>query len=172
VLLCPCRNRARSSGDLEIYNHAIAHTTAVFQYHQQTLDSRLEWFRAKQADAWPVLVADEGGGVRGFATYGPFRAWPAYKYTVEHSVYVAEEARGRGIGASLVGAVVDEARTRDLHAVIAGIVATNTASLRLHQALGFVEVAHFREVGYKFGQWLDLKFLQLLLHGPRTPVEP
>jgi L-amino acid N-acyltransferase len=160
------------AGILEIYNHAIAHTTAVFDYHPQTLAARREWFRAKQAASWPVVVAGDGGGVRGFATYGPFRAWPAYKYTVEHSVYVAEDARGCGIGASLVNAVVAEARKQDLHAVIAGIVATNAASLRLHQALGFAEVAHFRQVGYKFGQWLDLKFLQLLLDGPGTPAEP
>jgi phosphinothricin acetyltransferase len=156
---------------LAIYNHAIEHTTAIFEYRPHTIEMRREWFRAKQAASLPVIVATDGDRVAGFASYGPFRAWPAYKYSVELSVYVAINARRRGTGTELVRAIVEEARTRDLHVVMAGITADNDVSLRLHHRLGFVEVAHISQVGYKFGKWIDLKLLQLVLDGPATPIE-
>ena len=156
---------------LRIYNQAIEKTTAVFEYRPHTLDMRRDWFRAKQAASLPVLAAVESGAVAGFASYGPFRAWPAYKYTVELSVYVDEQARGRGIGTTLVRAILEQARSRELHVVMAGITSDNIVSLRLHEKLGFVEVAHIREVGYKFGRWLDLKLLQIVLDGPLQPVD-
>ena len=118
-----------------------------------------------------MLVAEGSGAVLGFASYGPFRAWPAYKYSVELSVYVDEAARGKGIGSLLVAGVLAHARDRDLHVVMAGITADNAVSLRLHEKLGFKEVAHIPEVGYKFGRWLDLKFLQIVLDGPRDPKD-
>ena len=130
---------------------------------------RRDWFRVKQAASLPVLAAVESGVVAGFASYGPFRPWPAYKYTVELSVYVDEPERGHGIGTTLVRALLTQARSRGLHVVMAGITADNIVSLRLHEKLGFVEVAHIREVGYKFGRWLDLKLLQLVLDGPLQP---
>jgi phosphinothricin acetyltransferase len=167
--------RAAGEADLEdilrIYNQAVEKTTAVFEYRAHTIEMRREWFRAKQAASLPVLVAEESGAVHGFASYGPFRAWPAYKYSVELSVYVDEAARGRGIGTALVKGVLTHARDHDLHVVMAGITSDNAVSLRLHEKLGFTEVAHLPEVGYKFGRWLDLKFLQLVLDGPRTPSE-
>jgi len=156
---------------LRIYNHAVEHTTAVFEYRPHTIDMRREWFRAKQAASLPVLVAGEVGAVRGFATYGPFRAWPAYKYSVEHSVYVDPAVHRQGIGSALVRAVLDEARARNLHVVMAGITSDNGVSLRLHERLGFKEVAHIPEVGFKFGRWLDLKLLQIVFDTPRTPTE-
>jgi phosphinothricin acetyltransferase len=147
---------------LEIYNHAIATTTAVFDSRPHTLETRRNWFKGKQSAELPVWVAVESEGVVGFATYGPFRAWPGYKYTIEHSVYVAERARRAGVGCSLMKVLLADAQQREYHTVVAGIVADNVASLRLHESLGFVEIAHFREVGYKFGRWQDLKFLQLI----------
>jgi L-amino acid N-acyltransferase len=156
---------------LRIYNHAIEHTTAVFEYRPHTIEMRREWFRAKQAGALPVLAAVEADAVVGFASYGPFRAWPAYKYSVELSVYVDPQARRRGIGTGLVRGILDHARAQDLHVVMAGITSDNAVSLRLHERLGFVEVAHIREVGYKFGRWLDLKLLQIVLEGPAQPVD-
>ena len=156
---------------LAIYNHAIEHTTAIFEYRPHTIEMRREWFRAKQAASLPVFVAVDADRIVGFASYGPFRAWPAYKYSVELSVYVDVHARRRGTGTELVRAIVAEARSRDLHVVMAGITADNDVSLRLHQRLGFVEVAHIPQVGYKFGKWLDLKFLQLILDRQATPVE-
>jgi len=158
-------------GILRIYNHAVEHTTAVFEYRPHTIDMRREWFRAKQAASLPVLVAGEADAVRGFATYGPFRAWPAYKYSVEHSVYVDPAVHRQGIGSALVRAVLDEARARDLHVVMAGITSDNAVSVRLHERLGFKEVAHIPEVGFKFGRWLDLKLLQIVFDTPRTPTE-
>ncbi len=157
---------------LPIYNHAIEFTTAVFEYRPHTLEMRRDWFRTKQAASIPVFVAVERDRVVGFATYGPFRAWPAYKYSVELSVYVDVAARRQGVGTELVRAVVTDARARDLHVVMAGITADNDVSLRLHRRLGFVEVAHIPQVGYKFGKWLDLKFLQLILEGPSSATEP
>jgi L-amino acid N-acyltransferase YncA len=159
------------AGILRVYNQAIEKTTAVFEYRPHTLEMRREWFKAKQAASLPVLVAGEYGAVLGFASYGPFRAWPAYKYSVELSVYVDESTRGRGIGTALVRSILAAARERDLHVVMAGITADNAVSLRLHEKLGFVEVGHIREVGYKFGRWLDLKLLQIVLEGPRQPVD-
>lgn len=156
---------------LRIYNQAIEKTTAVFEYRAHTIQMRREWFAAKQAAALPVLVAGRSGEVLGFASYGPFRAWPAYKYSVELSVYVDEQSRGQRIGTALVEAILEHARTHDLHVVMAGITSDNVVSLRLHEKLGFAEVAHIREVGYKFGRWLDLKFLQIVLDGPSHPTD-
>jgi L-amino acid N-acyltransferase len=156
---------------LRIYNHAIETTTAIFEYRPHTIEMRREWFRGKQAASLPVIVAAEAGTIQGFGTFGPFRAWPAYKYSIEHSVYVDAAMRGRGIGTALVQSLLADARHRDLHVVMAGITADNTVSLRLHEKLGFTEVGNIREVGFKFGRWLDLKFLQLVLDGPRHPTD-
>ena len=156
---------------LTIYNHAIEHTTAVFEYHAHTLEMRHAWFRSKQEARLPVFVAVDEDQVLGFASYGPFRAWPAYKCTVELSVYVDVTARRRGIGSELVRAIIADTRAQKLHVVMAGITADNEVSLRLHERLGFREVAHIPEVGYKFGRWLDLKFFQLILEGPADPNE-
>lgn len=156
---------------LAIYNHAIETTTAVFTYTPHTIEMRREWFADKQARGYPVLVAEVNGVVAGFATYGPFRAWPAYRYSIEHSVYVAESSRRQGIGRRLMEVLLERARAQDFHVVIGGIVSENAPSLSLHEALGFEKVAHFKQVGYKFGQWLDLTFVQVLLDTPREPVE-
>jgi L-amino acid N-acyltransferase YncA len=155
---------------LDIYNHVILHTTAVYTYEPHTLDMRKAWFDDKVRDGYPVFVAEEAGHVVGLSTYGPFRAWPAYKYTVENSVYVAAGQRGKGVARLLMNPLIDSARAHHYHAIIASIDATNEASLRLHRSFGFEEVAHFREVGYKFGRWLDLKFLELVL--PDSPTQP
>lgn len=157
---------------LAIYNDAIENSTAVFSYRPHTLEMRREWFSAKRDQNFPVLVAEANDAVAGFATYGHFRPWPAYRYTVEHSVYTAPEFRRQGAARSLMLALIERARKQEYHAVIGGVVAENVASVRLHESLGFAEVAHFRQVGYKFARWLDLKFFQLLLDTPRAPSEP
>lgn len=156
---------------LAIYNDIILHTTAVYQYQPQTMDMRRAWYETKLKDGHPVFVAESEARVVGFSSYGPFRAWAAYKYTVENSVYVSTDQRGKGIGKLLLPPLIRAAKEKDLHAIIAGIDATNTASLQLHRVFGFEEVAHFRQVGYKFGRWLDLKFLELLLDTPEHPGE-
>jgi L-amino acid N-acyltransferase YncA len=150
-------------GILEIYNHAIIHTTSVYSEQPHTLDMRLAWYNDRISNGFPVFVADLNGQVVGFSTYGHFRAWPCYRYTVEHSVYVHIDHRGKGISKLLLQPLIDRAKEMKLHAMIAGIDGENEVSYRLHQSFGFVEVAHFKEVGFKFGRWLDLRFMELIL---------
>jgi phosphinothricin acetyltransferase len=127
------------------------------------LESRKEWFTKKQEEGFPVFVAEEDDSIVGFSTIGSFRNWQAYKYSVENSVYVKAGERGKGIGKLLLQPLIDAAKKLEMHTIIAGIDAANEASLQLHKSFGFTEVAHFKEVGYKFGRWLDLKFLQLMV---------
>jgi len=147
---------------LAIYNDIILHTTAVYDYEPHSFEMRKLWFETKKQQGFPVYVAEEGKIV-GFSSIGPFRAWAAYKYSVENSVYVAAEQRGKGIGKLLIPPLIDATKRLGLHTIIASIDTTNEASLRLHKSFGFEEVAHFREVGWKFERWLDLKFLQLIV---------
>ena len=156
---------------LEIYNDIILTTTAVFEYRPHTLDMREQWFETKKEQGFPVIVAEEENEIVGFSSFGPFRNWAAYKYSVENSVYVSKQRRGRGIGKLLLAPLIGEAKQLQMHTIIASIEATNETSLRLHKSLGFEEVAHFKQVGFKFGRWLDLKFLQLILNEPNNPVE-
>jgi L-amino acid N-acyltransferase YncA len=158
-------------GILSIYNDIILHTTAVYDYQPHSMEMRKTWWASKVKDKYPVFVAAEAEKIVGFSSIGPFRAWAAYKYSVENSVYVATEHRGRGIGKILLPPLITAAIQRNLHVIIAGIDASNEASLQLHRHFGFKEVAHFREVGYKFGRWLDLKFLELILNTPSNPSE-
>jgi phosphinothricin acetyltransferase len=148
---------------LAIYNDAVINTTAVYDYVPRTFDAQATWYEAKRAQDLPVLVAVEEGTVAGFASFGPFRPWPAYLHTVESSIYVAPGKRGRGIGGSLLGPLVMTAQERGLHAMIAAIDATNEASLRLHRKFAFEEAGHLRQVGWKFDRWLDLVLLERLL---------
>ena len=156
---------------LSIYNDIILTTTAVYDYRPHTLEMRRQWFELKREQGFPVFVAEEEEEIVGFSSIGAFRNWAAYKYSVENSVYVAKEKRGRGIGKHLLPPLIDAAKKLEMHTIIASIDATNESSLRLHRSFGFEEVAHFKQVGYKFGRWLDLKFLQLILNGPEKPVE-
>lgn len=151
---------------LTIYNDVIKNTTAVYDYKPHTFEMRRQWFMAKKESGFPVFVAEENEVVIGFSSIGPFRNWAAYKYSVENSVYVAAEHRGKGIGKLLLLPLIEAAKELKMHTIIASIDHTNESSLRLHKSLGFIEVAHFKQVGYKFGRWLDLKFLQLILETP------
>jgi L-amino acid N-acyltransferase YncA len=148
---------------LDIYNDAILNTTAVYDYAPHTLDMREAWFVAKRQAGFPVLVAELQGAVSGFGALGHFRAWEAYRYTAENSLYVAPQYRGQGIGKQLLAQLLQAATEMQLHAILAGIDADNVASLKLHEKFGFQEVAHFPQVGYKFDRWLDLKFMQRLI---------
>jgi len=153
-------------GILAIYNDVIARTTAVYQEEPVTLDNRRAWLGSRRAQGFPVLAARDETGVLGFASFGEFRVWPCYRHTVEHSVHVRADRRSQGIGRSLVVALLERARVMGKHVMVAGVDADNAASLHLHQALGFVPVARFHEVGRKFDRWLDLIFLQRLLDRP------
>jgi L-amino acid N-acyltransferase len=147
---------------LAIYNDAVLNTTASYDLEPSTLEQRVAWFDDRLRHGFPVLVADAGGEVVAFGSYGKFREKPGYRYTIEHSLYVAPEWRGRGVGRSMLQALIELAQAAGKHSMIGGIDATNSASIALHTSLGFVEVARFREVGHKFGRWLDIIFVQRL----------
>ncbi|MEM9705483.1 MAG: N-acetyltransferase family protein [Pseudomonadota bacterium] len=148
----------------DIFNEIVATSTAIFQETPATLEDRQAWFQQKQAQAEPMLVASNAAGeVFGFATYGTFRDRPCYRFTVEHTVHVAASARGQGVGAALLEEVIAQAREAKLHVMIAGVDAANEGGIRFHKAHGFEEVGHLRQVGFKFGRWLDLVFMQRIL---------
>lgn len=166
--------RAATAADLpailDIYNEVIAHSTAVFALAPVSLEERAAWLEGRQRAGYPVLVALAGPQVLGFASFGEFRgAWSAYRYSVEHSVHVHRDRRRAGIGSRLVEELLAIARRQGKHVMIGGLDADNEASLRMHERLGFERVAHFREVGHKFGRWLDLVFVQRLLDAPGAP---
>lgn len=168
--LIQCSLSEHGGAILDILNAAIVSSTALYDYRPREPDSMSGWFEAKRAGGFPVWGAvDETGALQGFATYGSFRAWPAYKYTVEHSVYVALEQRGRGVGTALMQRLIQSASEQDLHTVIGGIDASNTDSVAFHQKLGFIHAGTIKQAGFKFERWLDLAFYQLILPTPREP---
>ena len=158
-------------GILEIYNDAILNTTAIYSYNAQTLNERIDWYNKKVEDGYPVLVFEENNLILGFATFGPFRAWPAYKYSIEHSVYVHKDSRNKGIGIKLTQEIIKIATEREYATLIAGIDAVNEASIKMHEKLEFTCSGIIKKAGYKFGKWLDLAFYQLELRGPKVPLE-
>ena len=148
---------------LAIYNEVIASSTAVYSSVPVSLEDRRAWWQARIGLGYPVLVAVDDSGVLGFSTFGDFRSWPGYRYTVEHTVHVRVDRRGTGVGGQLVSALFPRAAALGKHVMIAGVDAANAGSIRFHERLGFVVTGHLREVGWKFGRWLDLVFLQRLL---------
>ena len=152
-------------GILAIYNEVIATSTAVYREDPASLEDRLEWFNSRQAQSYPVLVATDESGILGFASYGDFRTWPGYRFSVEHTVHIRADQRGRGVGTTLMQALVQRAVEQGKHVMIGGVDADNESSLRFHERLGFVRAAHLRQVGFKFGRWLDLVFVQRVLDG-------
>jgi L-amino acid N-acyltransferase YncA len=166
--------RDAGEGDIqaitEIYNDAVKNSTAI--WNDATIDAanRLAWLSDRQKAGYPVLVAVNGAeGVLGYASFGDWRAWDGYRHTVEHSVYVRADQRGKGVGEALMHALIKRARRIGKHVMVAGIEAKNAGSIRLHEKLGFEHVGHMKQVGTKFGRWLDLLFLQLILDERTEP---
>ena len=157
---------------LVIFNHAIVTSTALYDYQPRTMDTMRSWFDAKTKGNYPVLgVAADDNRLMGFASYGPFRNFPAYKYSVEHSIYVDSDFRGRGVGRRLLEEIVSSATAQDYHMMVGVIDAENEASIALHRSLGFTHCGSIQHAGFKFGRWLDLVFYQLLLPTPVAPVD-
>lgn len=157
-------------GILAIYNDAVRHTTAIWNETLVDAANRTAWLAERRRVGYPVLVAvDDEGSVLGYASFADWRTWDGYRYTVEHSVYVRADARGGGIGKALMAALIERARAIGKHVMVAGIEAGNVGSIRLHERLGFEEVGLLRQVGTKFGKWLDLAFLQLTLDERADP---
>jgi phosphinothricin acetyltransferase len=161
------RIRAAEGDDLEairsIYNHVVLHSTATADYEPQSLDARRAWWEALRAIGMPVIVADDGDAIAGFGSLRRYKERPGYRFTVENSVYVAADRRGRGVGRLLLAGLIDEARRGGFHTIVAAVDATNDVSLRLHHNAGFREAGRLHEVYFKFGRWLDVAYLELLL---------
>ncbi len=148
---------------LAIYNDAILTTTASYDLEPRTLEHRLAWFDGHAQRDYAVFVAELGGQVVGWSSLSPYHDRFGYRFTAENSVYLAASHRGRGLGGHLLRPLLDAARARELHAIIAAIDASNEASLRLHRRFGFEQVGHFKQVGHKFGRWLDVIYLERML---------
>jgi len=157
---------------LDILNEAIVNSTALYDYVPRALESMTPWFDIKIKNNFPVtgLMSDDGQ-LLAFGSYGTFRAWPAYKYSVEHSLYVNKEHRGKGYGKIILQQLIQDATEKGYHNLIAGIDSENIASIKLHEASGFVFSGRIKHAGYKFSKWLDLDFYQLLLPTPSHPQE-
>lgn len=154
-----------------IFNYAVRDTTAVFSGIETDVAARAEWVAARRSKGFPVLVAEAEGKVIGFAAYDQFRSFPGYRYTVEHSVYVDPSVQRRGAGRVLMEALIADAKARGMHVMVGGIDADNAGSIALHAALGFRETGRLPEVGAKFGRWLTLVFMQLVLTPGSAPPE-
>ncbi|WP_342243763.1 GNAT family N-acetyltransferase [Pseudomonas sp. OTU5201] len=151
-------------GILAIYNDAVEHTTAIWNETLVDLANRHAWLAERTAAGFPVLVAvNAAGEVLGYASYGTWRTIEGFRHTVEHSVYVRGDQRGQGLGPALMQALIERARQAGLHVMVAAIERENAASIRLHERLGFVTTGQMPQVGRKFGRWLDLTFMQLIL---------
>jgi len=167
-------NLSHATAIREIVNEVILTSTAIYDYEPRSLATVEDWLAARLASGHPVLGAMDpknGGNLIGYASYGPFRPFAAYKYSVEHSVHVASDQRGRGVGRALLQELVTRACHSGIRTMVGGIDAANEPSRALHRSLGFKIAGTIRQAGYKFGRWLDLEFWQLVLEGPAEPRE-
>ncbi|MFK0086291.1 GNAT family N-acetyltransferase [Pseudomonas sp. NPDC090755] len=158
-------------GICDIYNDAVLNTTAIWNEQPVDLANRQAWFDARQAQRYPILVAVDAvaGDVLGYASFGDWRPFEGFRHTVEHSVYIRSDQRGNGLGPALMSALIERARACDKHVMVAAIESGNAASIRLHERLGFTLNGQMPQVGVKFGRWLDLTFMQLILNPGMPP---
>jgi phosphinothricin acetyltransferase len=159
--------RSDIPGILEIYNDAVINTTATYDYEPRSLQHRIQWFEDHEQSGLPIFVAeDTEGRVVGWSSLSAFHDRKGYQFTVQNAVYVAAHGRGCGIGKLLMEPLIDSAKKIGLRAIIAVIDAQNEASIKLHARFGFFEVGRFQKVGFKFGRWLDVVYMELLLPEP------
>ncbi len=167
-----CTYEEHAEAILDIFNDAIVTTTALFVYELRTLDFMKQWFATKESGGYPVLGAvAEDGQLLGFASYGQFRPLSAYKYSVENSIYIQRSAQRQGIATRLMKELIAAACSQQYHMMVAAIDADNQGSIALHLGLGFEYAGTVREAAFKFGQWRDLAYYQLLLPTPDNPSE-
>jgi L-amino acid N-acyltransferase len=148
---------------LEIYNDAVDQTTATYDYLPRSIVEQQNILDDKARDGFPVIVARQEGVTVGFATYGLHRTRAGWRFTCEHSVYVASHARGQGIGPMLMRPLMVRAKEQGFHSMVGVIDASNCASIRMHERCGFRTVGVMKEGGYKFDRWLDVAFMQAML---------
>ena len=167
-----CTFERHSEAILAIFNEAIVHSTAMYDYEPRSMASMAAWFQAKADGGYPVIgLESDEGTLMGFASYGAFRHWPAYKYTVEHSVYVHKGHQGQGAAQRLMAALIERAQAQNKHVLVGVIDSANAVSIHLHQKLGFQRAGTVRQAGFKFGRWLDIDLYQLTLNTPHQPVD-
>jgi len=167
-----CQFDTDAKAILAIFNHAILHTTALYEYKPRTLDTMQQWFANKAVGNFPVWgLKNNEGELLAFGSYGTFRAFPAFKYSVEHSVYVHPDHQGKGYGSLMLHQLIKSAEQQGYHLLIGGIDASNSGSIALHQKHGFVHSGTITQAGFKFGRYLDLAFYQLTLKTPLEPVD-
>ena len=172
IRLIDCTEAEHAEAILDILNDAIVNSTALYDYVPRPREAMSTWFASKRSGGFPVVGAvDATGRLLGFASWGTFRAFPAYKYTVEHSIYVHRDHRGRGLGERLLRELIRRAREAQLHVLVGCIDAANAGSIGLHTRLGFVHSGTMPQVGFKFGRWLDAAFYQLNLETPMNPQD-
>jgi L-amino acid N-acyltransferase len=148
----------------EIYNDAVLNTTASYDYEPRTMEYRIAWFETHAEQRLPIFVAkSDDGQVVGWSSLSRYHDRRGYQFTVENSVYVAAAHRGRGIGKLLMPPLINSAQALGLRAIIAAIDAENQSSIRLHARFGFERVGHFKQVGFKFGRWLDVVYMERML---------
>lgn len=151
---------------LEIYNDAVLRTTASAEYEPRALETEYAWFDEHARDGYAIFVAtNENGTVVGWSSLNRYKERYGYRFSVENSIYVHPQWRGQGVGKLLMPPLIDAAREMGMHAILAGVSGDNEASLKLHAQFGFERVAQFREVVYKFGMWLDVVYLELIVDG-------
>lgn len=158
------------AGILDIYNDAVRNTTAIWNEQQVDLANRQAWVAARVEQGYPVLVAVDESGVLGYASFGDWRTFEGYRFTVEHSVYVRGDQRGKGLGPVLMQLLIERARSCGKHVMVAAIESGNAASVRIHERLGFVVTGQMPQVGVKFGRWMDLTLMQLVLNPGAEPT--
>jgi phosphinothricin acetyltransferase len=170
--LITCNFPSHANAILDIFNEAIMNSTALYDYKPRSADTMIAWFKEKEAARYPIIGAvEDDGTLLGFASYGSFRARPAYKYTIEHSVYVHKDHRGKGVASKLMTELINAAKLQQYHVLIGGIDMGNGASIALHEKFGFTHAGTIQQAGFKFGRWLDLGFYQLILDTPADPTD-
>jgi L-amino acid N-acyltransferase YncA len=145
-----------------IYNDAVLHSTATFDLEPRIWERQRRWLHEHRSP-YGIFVATQGDAVVGWGSLSPFRPKPGYRFTAEDSIYVHRDFRGRGIGASLLGLLLEAASRGRFHCVMALIDGDNAVSIRLHERFGFRQVGIFREVGFKFDRWLDVVHMQRMV---------
>jgi L-amino acid N-acyltransferase len=167
-----CEQSRHAEAILAIFNDAIINSTVLYDYKPRTMEMMTGWFEAKSKGKFPVIgIENDSGELMGFGSYGTFRAWPAYKYSVEHSVYVDARFRRQGVGKRLLHEVIAAAQGQDYHLLVGVIDASNSVSIQLHEAMGFTHCGTIRQAGFKFSRWLDVSFYQLILSTPSNPID-